>query len=194
MDIKTDDLLPVAPQVPSDSGTELSGPVTPQTEAFTLYMRDHLTPSEIAITLKRDFNEVLRWFRQGRWVTRKRELDMVRVEAAQQARKVLVAENAVKVVKQQLEDGERAEKILRGAMEDAETSRLGPRDLKFLMDAFAAATSIRAKIVGISDKLPQEAPAAKEQPLLIINAPPPVPAEGPKEVEPINVGENEANQ
>jgi uncharacterized protein (DUF3084 family) len=83
-----------------------------------------------------------------------------------------------------------------GVMESIETtdfSHVSSKDLKNLADAALAATTLRSRVVGISDKIAQSDSETRPQSLLIIGAPPPVPA-GPVSVEAIETIDTEASE
>ena len=167
----------------------VSGPLSPRAKAFELFMKEQKRPVEIATELGLELSVVVRWFASNRWLARKKEQDQVSIDINQHTHKTLIAEEKVKVAKEHLIIGENLEKQLVAAAKELEGSPMKPRELKDLADAVASATAIRARVVGISDKLPQENGGnLQPQALLIIGAPPPQPA-GPQQVEAIEVNE-----
>lgn len=133
--------------------------------ALDLYLRDNLAPEQIAVEMGIPYFTVLAWFTAGRWVNRRKELE--RAERAEATRRYDTAVTLARpgTAKEQLERGALAEKLvelsIREMLEAVESKvyRPKPSELKQLMEALAAATSIRARAVGLDAKSAADANA-----------------------------------
>lgn len=171
MKLSEDSLLPtqlLAPQGPEK--TAISAPV--RDAVFHDFMEESGDgPKELAIRHQVPISEILNWFRDGNWVALKREFTRAARDAEELRYADLVAMNREKVGREQMEIGKAAEEIVLDALaalkEGAEipvgaqgrTVPASPRDLKNLMEAATAATAIRARVVGLTEKVAADSQA-----------------------------------
>jgi hypothetical protein len=150
-------------------------------------------PLELADRFNRPLLEVLHWFKEGGWVKQRRELVAAAKEHQDQSYREVIVNQRLRTVLKQLATGEELEKLVDRVIEDAKNgtltnsvgvpARLSPGMLKTLAEAASIAASLRAKAVGLTEKVAADASAAAaaEAPqqrmgLLVIGAAPVGPA------------------
>lgn len=170
MNLSEDDILPIqlVPRVRPEKPA-LSSPV--RDAVFHDFMEESGDgPTELAIRHQVPLSEVLHWFRDGRWVELKREFTRVSRDVEELRYANLVAEDRAKVGREQMDLGKAAEEIVMNALEamkegaevpvgKGRTMPVSPRDIKNIMEAATAATAIRARVVGLTEKVAADSQA-----------------------------------
>lgn len=154
-----DELMKPSPQ--PKAGSAVSSSLTVKDLVFSEFLTADTTPEELAVKHNVSLFEVLAWFRKNDWLAKKRSLLGVIRDVQDERYRNLVATERVRVAISQLQIGERVEDLvnsaLKKAMDDSGECFLAPRDIKNLADAAAVATSIRAKVVGLTEKAAADA-------------------------------------
>lgn len=204
MQLSTDQLMPVqlpVPELPEPIVPPETGliPGSPREIIFKAYIEGNGTegPVELATRFRRPLPEVLEWFQDGHWVaTRKKALAAIR-EHADLGFQGLIATERTKVAARHLASGESMEALIEEAIAGAKAGTLhdskgnpipvlSPGQLKTLAEALLTATSVRAKVVGITEKAAADAMAQAQAAmpqrmnLLVIGAGPIGPSQNPQ--------------
>lgn len=128
--------------------------------ALELYFQHGKQPAEIAVELQIPLLVLAGWMNRGKWVTRRRQIEQVLLDEYNRRHALATAAARVVVAEEQLEIGKKAESLIDQALTEATAPgavRLTPRGLKELADAAVAATSIRARVAGITEKAAADA-------------------------------------
>lgn len=158
MEVTEDKLMP-AQLTPPEVAEKSVMPKTARDDVLQEFLDSGESPVVLATRHQLPLNEVLHWFRDGKWVSLKRELTRAVREAEDLRYTDLVALNRAQVGSEQLVIGSVAENVVLNSLNAAVENPPGPRDLKCLMEAANAATAIRARVVGLTEKVAADSQA-----------------------------------
>lgn len=135
-------------------------------QMFREYLQDpDATPATLAAKHGVALLDVMNWFREGRWVTAKRELYNTATQEADRQHAALVAKMRPTAVIELVAKGIAMENLVAREIErlaDAGAPIL-PSMLRALAEALARATEIRAKALGLTEKATAEAAAVAQE-------------------------------
>lgn len=125
--------------------------VAQQAEAYGLFLTGGRTPTQIAIQLSVDVDNVRLWIKKGGWIARR---DMIQKEvfAVHEAEyRQLLIENKLPILRTQLEHAAKIGRMLEQYAEKKNGADMKAGEIKSLAEALSAYAAVQSKVVGMPD-------------------------------------------
>jgi transposase-like protein len=143
-------------------------------KAYELFLTTDLSMTDIAIDLGISSKVVASWSRQGKWMNRKKEVEMELFKSAESDYRALVVQNRVPVVKRHLRISEKVEESIERVLDEILKDEGIPNDMKVkrMAEALSVVSAVSARAAGVtdrpfSDNLDED--GNKKVPLIMVN-------------------------